>query len=170
MAIVDDAMDHVGGAALFTQGGLDFLRDAWIAARVAELRQAEAARVVKGKFPDFEINVGGTVEEFEAVETYEVGRRRGVEYRDADGQARDAEIESATEIRTQLEAACRSKVEKLYSKPVNLVIYLNTFALGVEEDEREALIRSATTAAAGAFTSVWVLWQETLYQAWHEST
>ena len=81
--LVDGTMDRIGGATLFGQPGLNVLRDAWVAARLAEARQADCVRLIDDEWPDFEVKFGARVERFEAVEADNPDRRRGDEYRDA---------------------------------------------------------------------------------------
>jgi hypothetical protein len=60
-------VERIGSVTLFNQGGLAFMRDAWIAAQFGTLRHAANARLVSGTWPDFELLVEGRVEAFEAV-------------------------------------------------------------------------------------------------------
>ena len=61
-------MDSLGAINLFNQGGLAFLRDAWLAAQFAGKRDAEQVRSLSANWPDFELKIAGRVEAFEAVE------------------------------------------------------------------------------------------------------
>ena len=86
--VVDDTMERIGFTNLFNQGGLAFLRDAWIAAEFGKLRKAECVRLVADTWPDFELAIAGATERFEAVEADDPARRRGDEYRNSAGRAR----------------------------------------------------------------------------------
>lgn len=65
--LVGQENNNLGSTHFFNQSGLDFLRDAWIAAEFGTLRRAEKVRLVSDNWPDFELVVAGCVEAFEAV-------------------------------------------------------------------------------------------------------
>src|SRR5437762_14021062 len=52
----------------FRQAGLMFLRDAWIAGRVASALSSDAVRLVSAERQDFEIQCDGQTQQFEATE------------------------------------------------------------------------------------------------------
>ena len=81
-AVVDEAMNSLGSTNLFNQSGLAFIRDAFIAAKFGNVRDADKIRLVEDNWPDFELLIGDRVEAFEAVEADDLERRRGDEYRD----------------------------------------------------------------------------------------
>ena len=80
VSTVNDAM---GSADFFRQGGVDFLRDAWLAAEFGRHRQSLSVRLVaeRERWPDFEARGGGGIERVECAEADVPGRRRGDEYR-----------------------------------------------------------------------------------------
>lgn len=168
--LVESTMNSLGSTSLFNQSGLAFLRDAWIAAKFGSLRNAEKVRLVLDNWPDFELLVAGRVEVFEAVEADDPERRRGVEYRQGNGEVDDGPVDDwiarAEHAPAWLEAACRKKASKHYSARSSLVIYLNLSEFGIRQAEVEACFPSATKAAKNAFEAVWVLWKERAYQVW----
>ncbi len=64
VAAVNDVM---GSPAFFRQGGVEFLRDAWLAAQFGRHHHAERVRVINERelWPDFEAQIGDVVEHFE---------------------------------------------------------------------------------------------------------
>lgn len=54
-------MRSMGDADLFIQAGVDFITEAWAAAKFAEARRALAVRLVdsRERFPDFELRTRG---------------------------------------------------------------------------------------------------------------
>ena len=88
-SLLDDIMNRLGSVDLFDQGGLAFLRDAWIAAEFGQVRQAEQVRLVADIWPDFELKKNGQIKQFEAVEADDPERRRGDEYRNTTGEIED---------------------------------------------------------------------------------
>ena len=99
---------------LFNQGGLAFLRDASIAAEFGTIRQAERVRLVADTWPDFELEIDGSVEQFKAVEV----DRRGDECRKSTGRAEhDPEetwIARAEQTPAWIAAVCQKKADKRY--------------------------------------------------------
>ena len=178
-AYVDEVINALGSADLFTQGGLEFVRDAWNAAKFARGRQAEKVRLVADKWPDFEIAIDGVTERFEAIEADLPNRRRGDEYREAAANAargeslvRDDPVEDwiarAELVPTVLADACRRKLSKNYSGWVGLVIYLNIGEYGIRQKEIQAVFPTATREAGQSFASVWVLWKDRVYLVWEK--
>lgn len=55
--LVDSTMNRIGSVDLFNQGGLAFLREAWVAAKFGQIRQAELVRLVADIWPDFELKI-----------------------------------------------------------------------------------------------------------------
>ncbi len=169
-AAADEAMNGLGSTNLFNQGGLAFLRDAWIAAEFGAIRNAEKVRLVSDNWPDFELCIGGRVEAFEAVEADEPDRRRGEEYRHGIGDLEDDPVEDwvarAEQAPGWLRAACLKKAGKNYGGRANLVIYLNLDEYGIRQSEVEACFCHATKNVKDAFETVWVLWKKRAYRVW----
>jgi hypothetical protein len=78
-AHIDQIAQAIPRNTFFGQGGLTFLRDAWIASRVARALSSDMVRLVSAERPDFEIQIDGKIEQFEATEADMKGRRRGDE-------------------------------------------------------------------------------------------
>ncbi len=170
LAEVEAVVKTIGSSSLFNQSGLAFLRDAWIAGKIGEVRNAEKVRLVSDNWPDFELLIHSKVEAFEAVEADHPGRRRGVEYREGFDEVADDPLEDwiarADQAATWLQMACQKKVEKFYGHRVNLVIYLNLSEYGIRQSEVEACFPSATEIVKDAFETVWILWKQRAYRVW----
>lgn len=161
----------VSSITLFNQGGLAFLRDAWIAAEFASARKAERVRLVEDNWPDFELRFGGSIERFEAVEADDPERRRGLEYTEGKiGKVEHDPVEKwiarAEAAPRWLSVACARKVAKNYGSRASLVIYLNVSEYGIRFKEVQASFPGATASVKDRFDSVWILWQSNAYQVW----
>ena len=88
MAYVSDVTDAMGSEDFFRQGGVEFLRDAWLAAEFGRHQQSSLVRLVaeREQWPDFEARADDVVERVECAEADLPGRRRGDEYREAKKQ------------------------------------------------------------------------------------
>jgi hypothetical protein len=89
--LVNDAM---GSADFLRQGGVEFLRDAWLAGEFGRHRHSSFARLVdeREQWPDFETRAGDAIERVECVEADVPGRRRGDEYREPEQRRADGGI------------------------------------------------------------------------------
>lgn len=152
----------------FGQGGLAFLRDAWVAGRVATALTSDLVRLIPDRRPDFEIQTGQRVEQFEATEADMDGRRRGdeldiprLEPDPVENWRRRFEA-----IPAALDRVIRKKVAKPYSPHVNLVIYVNLGCYGAYVSEGLPILRAGTALAKEKFKSVFALWEGTLYRFW----
>lgn len=77
-------MDQLGCEDLFNQAGLEFVREVWVAAEFGVKRRASAVRLIADARPDLALRFdGGEIESYELVEADIVGRRRGLEYKEA---------------------------------------------------------------------------------------
>ena len=170
--LVDATMDGLGSENLFNQGGLAFLRDAWTTAGFGKMRKAEKVRLVAGNWPDFELEIGGQVEAFEAVEADKPGRQRGLEYRKGIGEVEDDSVEDwiaeAEQAPVWLEAASQKKADKKYGARAKLLIYLNLNEWGIRHSEVVSCFPHATRAVKGLFEEVWVLWKDRAYRVWRQ--
>ena len=168
--LVDETRRRIESAVFFTQAGLDFLRDGWIAVEFGRARNAEQVRLVENEWPDFELRVGGTVEPFEAVEGDNPDRRRGDEYRNQTGEPEPDPFEDwvarAEAAPDWLDTVCRKKADKHYAAGANLVIYLNLIEYGARQTEVVNSFPTATQAAKDKFDAVWVLWKSQAYLVW----
>jgi len=158
------------GPVAMIQSGVEFLRDAYVAAEFARARNAEKVRLMSGPWPDFELTIDGRVELFEATEAYRPGRRRGDEYRNDDGSVlitlqRDW-VALTQQAPAWIEAACRRKLDKRYGSCSRLVIYLDMNEFGDRQKEVEACFAPATHVAKDAFEAIWVLWKKRAYEVW----
>ena len=144
-------LDRIGSVDFFNQGGLTFLREAWIASRIGLARNAARARLVKDEWPDFELEINGDVERLEAVEADDPSRRRGQEYKLDSTSAAPDPVEDwiwrADQVPDWLEAACNKKVGKKYKTKVSLVILLNMSEYGIRRQQVEECLRPATARA-----------------------
>jgi hypothetical protein len=169
---VEKAMDLMGSKNLFTQGGLAFLQDAWIAGQLAHLRDADQVRIVQDNWPDFELKFGDRNEQFEAVEADAPKRRRGDEFSNSSvGPQHDREedwAERATQAPSWIKHACIKKANKNYSARAHLVVYLNLSEYGTRQKEVASSFQAATAPAKDAFASIWVLWKEQVYPVWKD--
>ena len=167
---VEEVMDNMGSTDLFNQAGIGFLRDAWAAARFAELRNATALQLVSDEWPDFNVRFNARVEQFECVEA-DVLRRRGIEYRDAEGNpVREDPIEDwikrAEQVPAVLEAAVEKKLGKNYASRVHLLIYLNVNECGIRQQDIESRFAEHVQTAVDHFATVSILWKGCVYGPW----
>lgn len=176
VAAVNDAM---GSPAFFRQGGVEFLRDAWLAAEFGRHRHTKCVRLVpeRERWPDFEAQAGGAVERVECAEADVPGRRRGDEYRDAEERTvagvptiEDDPIEDwiarADQVPTVLAAAVARKVAKRYAGDASLLLYLNIGEFRIRQTEIEAAMQPAVAPALPHFQHAWILWKARLYGPW----
>lgn len=154
----------------FRQAGLMFLRDAWIAGRVATALPCDSVRLVAAERPDFEIERGGQTYQFEATEADMDGRRRGDEPEEL--ELRPDPVEDWRErfeaIPAALDRVVAKKVSKEYPPGVGLVIYVNLGCYGAYVDEGIPILRQHSAPAKDKFKSVFILWEGTLYKFWED--
>lgn len=80
----DTLMDQIGVTDLFSQPGIEFVREAWVAGQFAALRYAISVRLIAEERPDFSLQFSdGNTENYELVEADASDRRRGNEYKHA---------------------------------------------------------------------------------------
>ncbi len=182
-AKVAEIGDTLGARDFFTQAGLEFLRDAWVAAQFGRHRQSTKVRLVADheQWPDFEaMDERGDVERVECVEADEPGRRRGDYYRAISDRAAAGEstvehdpvenwLARAEQVPAALATAISKKVGKSYAEQVSLLVLLNINEFGIRQNEIEAAMRLAVIPALPVFRLVWILWKEKLYGPWPES-
>ncbi len=172
-------MDQLGCEDLFNQGGLDFLRETWVAGTFAEKRQAISVRLV-GPRPDFELRfASGDVEAFEHVEADISGRRRGDEYAALAAAGYplthwpEEEWATGEQAREAIRTAAGNKAKKAqelaaagtpYPPGTGLLIYLNVRDFGAHQKEIEAVFDEAVHSARSSFSSIWILWKALAYR------
>ena len=169
-AHIDQIAQAIPRNTFFRQGGLAFLRDAWIASRVAWALPSDMVRLVSSERPDFEIQIGGQIEQFEATEADIEGRRRGDEPDDPYPQPDPVEnwrrrFEAIPEA---LDRVVAKKLKKDYLPEVNLAIYVNLGCYGAYVNEGLPILRDHTAPARTKFKRVFVLWEGCLYKFWEE--
>jgi hypothetical protein len=171
---VDEIHKGIGGKTFFNQPSVQFLRDAWIGARVATAMGAEHVRVWEGNQPDFEVVVGGQALLFEATEADKPGRKRGDEYLQNEQKM---EPDPASEWRKRFEiipAAVETAVSKklgkhaLYPAGTNLIVLVNLGCYRAYLREGIPLLYRHTSLAKNAFKGVYVLWEGSLYHCWDD--
>lgn len=177
-------MDLIGDVDLFNQAGVDFLLEAWAAAKFARARGTLRVRLVSAReqFPDFEVRTRArAIEqwEFTEIDPRRPERPRGDEYRQralrriagnhaVEGISIEEMRRQVDRIPSSLRDGCRAKVEKEYGGRVGLLVYLNFSDFGFWYEEIEQSLLSATKVAKDSFTEVWVLWGARLYRKWHD--
>jgi hypothetical protein len=171
--LYDETVKRIGSVTLFNQAGLEFLRDACLAAEFGKARKVENVRLVSDTWPDFELMIGKVVEGFEAVEADEPGRKRGREYKEDNGEVEFDRAEDwiarAEAAPVWIETVCRKKTAKHYSGRANLVVYLNMNEFGIRRSEVASSFAHATEVAKNAFDSVWVFWHQRAYRVWTQA-
>jgi hypothetical protein len=178
-AYVSAVSDAMGSTDFFRQGGVEFLRDAWIAAEFGRHRQSASVRLVpeREQWPDFEAQGGGVIERIECAEADIPGRRRGEEYREAKKRkasggpdVEDDRVEDwiarADQAPAALSAVVATKIGKHYAGRASLLINLNISEFGIRQAEIEAAMRPAIAPALPYFDRVWILWKTRLYGPW----
>jgi hypothetical protein len=152
----------------FRQAGLTFLRDAWIAGRVATALSSDSVRLIPDERPDFEIKCDGRIQQFEATEADMDGRRRGAEPEQLGPQPDPVENwrRRFEAIPKALNRVVAKKVSKEYPLSVSLVIYVNLGCYGAYVDEGLPILRQGTAPAREKFKLVLVMWEGILYKFW----
>jgi hypothetical protein len=169
---IDNLADGIPRNTFFRQAGLTFMRDAWIASRVASALSSDMVRLIASDRPDFEIRIGSHILQFEATEADIEGRRRGDEPDDPHPRMDPVENwrKRFEAIPSALDRVVAKKIEKDYAPEVNLVIYLNLGCYGAYVEEGLPIIQDRTEAARNKFKSVYVLWEGELYKFWENGS
>lgn len=167
---IDQTAHNIPRRIFFRQGGLTFLRDAWIASRVACALPTDMVRLVASERPDFEIQIDGQILQFEATEADMEGRRRGDEPEDPYPRMDPVEDwrKRFEAIPAALDRVVAKKLEKDYPPEVNLAIYINLGCYGAYVEEGLPILRHHTAAARAKFKSIFVLWEGCLYKFWDD--
>ncbi|KYG99833.1 hypothetical protein [Bradyrhizobium sp. DOA1] len=169
-ARVDRITQAIPRRTFFGQGGLAFLRDAWIGSRLASALQPDMVRLVSADRPDFEIQTNERIEQFEATEADMEGRRRGDEPDDLLPRPDPVESWRARfeAIPAAIDRVIAKKLEKNYSPEINLAIYVNLGCYGTYVEEGLPILRNRTAPAGTKFKRVFVLWEGCLYELWED--
>lgn len=167
----------MGSADFFSQGGIAFLRDAWLAAEFGKHRESAAVQLIadNDQWPDFRAETDGAIESIECVEADIPGRRRGDEYRSTICGQTGADIVDdpvedwiarANSIPSALSAAIDKKIGKQYTGSAGLLVHLNIAEFGIRQLEIKAAMGPAIAPALPCFQHIWILWKERLYGPW----
>lgn len=167
---VDEIVRPLPRPIFFGQAGLAFLRDAWIAGRVGTALSSDLIRLSPTERPDFELQMNGLIQQFEATEADRDGRRRGEERDCPELQPDPVEQwrERFEAIPAALDRVVTKKVAKPYPAGVGLVIYLNLGCYGAYLDEGLPIIQSGTAPAKDKFSVVLVMWEGAVYKLWED--
>jgi hypothetical protein len=154
----------------FRQPGLAFLRDAWIASRVASALSSDQVRLVPAERPDFEVKSDDRILQFEATEADMDGRRRSDEPDDADWRPDPVEEwrKRFEAIPAALDRVVTKKIGKDYPLGTALVIYVNLGCYGAYVEEGVPILQAGTEPAKDKFKAVFALWEGTLYKFWED--
>lgn len=163
-------LSEIVGYNFFCQAGLEFARDAWVAATVASILRESAVRLVAAEYPDCEMRTDGATRTFEITEADLPGRRRGDEYRalidgprgiihDSEETVRDR----ANAIPSILADASSRKASKGYGEDCGLIIYLNVADHDWHRDELEDCLPAAVSDARSTFCETIILKGDRLY-------
>jgi hypothetical protein len=167
---IDELLLSIPQRTFFRQPGLTFLRDGWIASRVADALSSDSVRLVRDERPDFEIRSKGKIEQFEATEADMDDRRRGDEPDDPCLQPDPVENwrKRFEAIPAALDRVIAKKIHKGYQPDVNLVIYVNLGSYGTYVSEGLPILRDGTSPAKDKFKRVFALWEGSLYRFWED--
>ena len=158
---------------LFIQPGLEFLREAYSASKLAAALKPEKIRLCTEKdYPDFEFLTGDKVDLFEMTEVLDPERRRSDEYKYPDKQPQGIvpipeRLFESSEIISSLQKACLKKSAKEYEGAINLVICLHDY--WPWDHEEEYVFMEGTKTAATHFSSIFVHTSSTVYQTYLNS-
>jgi hypothetical protein len=164
----------MGSANFFRQGGVEFLRDAWLAAEFGRCRQSTLVRLVpeQERWPDFEALTGETIDRMECAEADVPGRRRGDEFHPDDERV-SVEHDPIEDWVVRGDAApdalatvVAKKIAKHYPAGASLLIHLNIDEYGIRQAEIEAAMEAAIAPALANFTCIWILWKARLHGPW----
>jgi len=178
-AYVTAVNDAMGSADFFRQGGVEFLRDAWLAAEFGRHRQSSFVRLVpeREQWPDFEARAADAIERVECAEADVPDRRRGDEYRVAEALTANGQpnvehdpienwIARADQALAALAATISTKIGKHYAGRASLLVSLNIGEFGIRQAEIEAAMAPAVAPALPYVQRVWMLWKARLYGPW----
>jgi len=173
---VEALLEPFDDDVIFTNPKFQAHFDAFIAGKLAVIRNTHEptrVRLVKAEAPDFELNVQGEIEPFEATEADRAGRRRGDEYRLAaenreQGLPKELEMFSPSEemerAREAIPRVIENKAKKLYSPPPHLVVLVNLTTFGEIPPVPELV--DLTAQFQNSFASIWLVWGHRAVRTW----
>ena len=169
--LVEQLFEQVG-TEFFTQAGLAFVREAWVAAQHGLILGADCARLSTATDYDCEVITAGMLQKYEITEADQIGRRRGDEYSlgKEEGIRRDPFEEvrkRASQSSRMLQSAINKKLSKKYPADVGLIVYLNLMEYGWFEELVEKAISEQIKMAMSTFEIVDVHWQDRVFRMRH---
>lgn len=174
VCLLEETTDQIDSPQYFNDSRAQFALDAWVAARVAMVTEADEVRLCPDEWPDYEERTQGEVAQYEITEADRPGRKRGAEYKGLSSETDASDLRHVSdeewENRTAtalaaLQDRAKNKATKCYPRTASLVIHLNVG--GVQRDKLEAEMGLATACAKDHFKSILVLWRDGLYRPWH---
>jgi hypothetical protein len=174
-------MDRLGSEHLFAQPGIEFVREAWVAAEFGEQRSACAVRLILKERPDFGLRFDdGEIESYELVEVDRPDRRRGEEYAAlaaagfppynwpveewATAEEAFRSVRMRSEIKSKRAATLATKGTP-YPEGTRLLFYVNLCDFGAHTREIENVFSVAVEPVRKWFSSIWILWRNRVYRA-----
>jgi hypothetical protein len=147
----------------FNNPRLNFLRDAYVLAELASLKNADEVRLCSpaDQWPDGLMKYRGQVYNIEVTSTHG-GKKLGKEYRGITGPTLDPVenwMKRADSIPKHLSEAIERKSKKHYGSPCWLVVYLNINEYGIRQKESELAISAAKAPHLANFVDITVLWK-----------
>lgn len=149
-------------------------REAYVASRFAAFRKALSVRLLPESndtvTPDFEMKVGGLVQQLEITEADRPGRRRGDEgHSTIEGLVPipDDEWTDPDEYQALVARQASTKADKSYDRCEGLIIWSNAWPIANEQVLTLEWWRTACKPAESAFTEVWVGTKSELRDGFH---
>ena len=147
--------------------GRDY-REAYVASRFAQIRGANAVRLLRpsdtSPTPDFAVIVESKEYWFETTEVDRPDRRRGAE-QPVQGvrQLEENEWITADQYFWEIERRVKSKAARTYLKCDGLIVWSNAFAISDDEAMDTEWWQRATISASDRFSQCWVWHRDNWY-------
>ena len=157
----------------FLQPRLKFLHDAFVLAEFAIKRGVDQVRLAarNENWPDGRVKIQTRTFNIEVTSTHG-GRKLGEEYRRMSGAEIVVEhdpvedwVTRAESIPRYLDGAIRDKVERKYSSPCWLVVYLNISERDIRHEHVKQVIAGTIFRYRDQFENISVLWKRGLYSS-----
>jgi hypothetical protein len=161
-----------GAIQFFNDPAAKYLREAWVASKIATVRQADQVMLVpeSERWPDFRLRWNKTIWQYEITTADKEGRRVGQEHRFDKPVAFHDWSADLAEVPSAIMRAAQLKANKSYSERVGLVIYSligdYDWSGDYGRDRVEGELYDATSVAKDKFCEVWVRWGGRLYLLW----